>query len=293
MALEIQNQWISVSGDQIEFTFNYAIGQYLVGISSFKLSYAAGTDHHVRQMSINLNPNQASANQVTVSATVILTDADGNQIDPSQCHLYVSAVAWTGDPPPGLLLSAPNVVGNNASSPPLPLPGQTNPILQAALSGFYMAYPETDHHVEFVQASVSGTSNGSQGYINASVNMYDASGNDAASPTATGLLLASSVADQGFVVVPYEAQNGGYNTITMPQAVSNAVVLLTGWQVVYPNGEDHHVETIGAGPDSVAVDPNDPTKVNTNGVWAYMNDDSGNSQDNNTSNCSLIVIAVT
>jgi hypothetical protein len=291
MALEIQNQWISVSGDQIEFTFTYAVSQYLVGISSFMLSYAAGTDHHVRQMSISLN--QASANQVTVSATVILTDADGNQIDPSQCHLYVSAVAWTGDPPPGLLLSAPNVVGNNASSPPLPLPGQTNPILQAALSGFYMAYPETDHHVEFVQASVSGTSNGSQGYINASVNMYDASGNDAASPTATGLLLTSSIATPGFVVVPYEAQNGGYNTITMPQAVSNAVVLLTGWQVVYPNGDDHHVETIGAGPDSVAVDPNDPTKVNTNGVWAYMNDDSGNSQDNNTSNCSLIVIAVT
>jgi hypothetical protein len=96
MALEIQNQWISVSGDQIEFTFTYAVSQYLVGISSFMLSYAAGTDHHVRQMSISLN--QASANQVTVSATVILTDADGNQIDPSQCHLYVSAVAWTGDP---------------------------------------------------------------------------------------------------------------------------------------------------------------------------------------------------
>jgi hypothetical protein len=292
MPLEIQNQWISVTGDQVTFAFNNPVEQYLVGVSSFKMSYAAGTDHHVKQMSISLSPNQPSAKTVTVSATVILTDADGHQIDPSQSHLYVSAVAWTGSPPDGLLLSGPIVVANNATSPPISLPGVTNPVLQAAQSGFYLAYADTDHHVEFVQASVSGSSNGSQGFINASVNMYDASGNAAYSPTATGLLVASSVSNPGFVVQPYTAQNGGYNTITMPQPISDAVVLLTGWQVVYPDGDDHHVETIGAGPDSVQVDPTDATKVQTNGVWAYMNDDSGHSQDNNNSNCSLVVIGI-
>jgi hypothetical protein len=155
-----------------------------------------------------------------------------------------------------------------------------------------LAYAGTDHHVEFVQASVSPSSTGYSGFINATVNMYDASGNQANAPTAGGVLLASNSSNPGLVVQPYSSQNADGNTIQMPQAISQAVVLLTGFQASYADDEDHHVERIGAGPSSVQVDSTDATKVLTNGVWAFMNDASGNSQDNSKSKCNLIVIGI-
>jgi hypothetical protein len=291
MALEIQNEKAALNGGTTTFTFDNDITQYLIGISAFYLAYK-GDDHHIQQININLNGSQANSKQITVKASVVMADSSGNQIDTDQSNVYVTALAWTGTSTSSLLLSMPPVsVGNGQTSEGIPLPGLSNPILQPGLAGFNLNYG-SDHHVEFVEASLGVGQTGSQGQISATVQMYDASGNQAQSPTANGVLLASSINNPGFIVVPYSAQNSVYNYIDMGQSVSKAVALLTGFQVSYAKNDDHHVQVIGAGPNMVEPNPDNSTQVQTNGVWAFMSDDDGNSQDNGKSHCNLIIVGL-
>ena len=291
MALEILSQDVVLNGGSTSFQFNNSAVQFLAGIASFQLSYG-DDDHHVEQLSIQLVTNKPSSQVVNVGAIAILQDASGHSIDLSSSYVTVTVIAWDGTQ--DVLLSPVYTVSNGEQSDNIPLPGQSDPILQSALAGFSLNYNGTDHEISQVAGAVSVGQNLNEGYISATAVMNDASGNQAVNPTASGALIASSLSAPGFVIAKYEAQAGSeYTSIPMGTTITNAVSFLTGFRAQYPGSSDHHIQTIGAGPNQTGVDPNDSTKAQTNGVWAWMNDTSGNNQDNNNSYASIIVVGIT
>ncbi|WP_321807419.1 hypothetical protein [Burkholderia sp. BCC1993] len=294
MALEILSQNVVLNGGSTPFNFNNPVTQFLAGIASFQLSFGSSDDHHFEQMSVLLTTGKPSSQQITVGAAVVLDDASGHPIDKNASYVTVSVIAWTGAPTSKVLLSPPYAVADHNQSPGILLPGTPNPVLQATLAGFYLSYGNTDHHVETVTVSVGASSPiNNTSSISATAAMHDASGNGAANPTATGSLIATSINDPGFVVVPYQAQVGtGETSIPMGATITNAVSFLTGFQAQYPNAEDHHVRTIGAGPNQTRVDPSNHSHAQTSGVWAWMSDGSNNHQDDKNSYASIVVVGL-
>ena len=292
MSLEIQSQNVALtSGSVTTFNFDYDVTQYVAGIASFLLTFG-DDDHHVEQMSISLQVNKPSSRSITVRAIPILNDASGNSINLGDSYVTVAVLAWTGTPTTAIVLSPQYTIGSGESSSNIPLQGGSNPTLQAVCCGFNLTYGDDDHEVAYVQASVGAGASGNQGYITASASMNDSSGNRASDPTAIGALIATSPQNAGIVVVPYSAQNEAPATISMGYPVSKAVSLLTGFQVRFPSNDDHHIRTIGAGPNDTQVNYLDNTQVVTSGVWAWMYDDSDNNQDDNASFADIVVIGL-
>ncbi|HEX5749728.1 MAG TPA: hypothetical protein VFZ09_26085 [Archangium sp.] len=292
MGLEIQSKNVSMnSATPSEFNFNSEISQYVAGIASFQFSYG-NDDHHIEQLSLNLTSNRPSSQKVTVSVTAIMSDSSGNQINLQNSYVTVTVIAWTGASTNAVLLNPAVSVANGGRSDGINLPDSSEPILQAALAGFNFAYSDDDHHVQFLQASVGSQQNGSVGFITATANMKDDSGHFASTQSASGLLIASSTSQPGFVVVPYSDQSPQVRTIPMGTPVKDAVTFITGFQVQFAAQDDHHVYRLGAGPDKVWVDTGDNTQVQTTGVQAWMADKSGNIQNNNKSSCSIIVVGI-
>ncbi|MCX4163401.1 MULTISPECIES: hypothetical protein [Paraburkholderia] len=280
-----------MNGGSTTFTFDNSFTQFLAGVASFQLSYGSD-DHHVEQMSIQLTTNWPGGAQVNVGANVVLQDASGHNIDLSSSYVTVTVIAWAGGSSNQIVLSSPVTVGNGQQSNGITLPNGNN-ILQSVLDGFFLSYGTTDHHVNLVEASVSASQSSNVGYIAVTAGMNDASGNQAVNPTATGSLIATSMSAPGFVIVPYQAQSSSNEpVIQMGTPISAAVSFLTGFQVQYPDSDDHHVKAIGAGNNRTWVDPSSSSYAQTNGVWAWMYDDSGNNQDNSNSYASIVVIGI-
>lgn len=288
MSLEMQSQNVAVNGGSTTFTFDDDIQQFLAGIASFSLTYG-DDDHYVEQISITLNANKPSSKILTVGATAILKDASGHNIDLSNSYVTVSIIAWTGANTTDVLLSPPYTIQNGNQVGDIPLPGSSDPILQAVLQGLYLNYSATDHEVSAISASVGASQNQNQGVISASASMFDASGNEAVDPTATGALIATKNPNPGFIVATYQGQSGDAVSIPMSAPVVDAVSFLTGFQAKYPSS-DHYIQTIGAGPNVTKADGTD--QVRTSGVWAWMNDINGHSQGSD-SFASIVVVGLT
>jgi len=270
------------------FNFPATVTAYLAGIASFNFTYG-NDDHHVEEISLSLNANQSGPQQVSVSVTGILNDADGNGIDNNNSYVTVVVLAWTGSSTSNTILAGPQTDGNGQQGQPFYLPGTNPNILQSSLSGFFLDYDE-DHHIEGANVAMGVSSNGNQANLTATAKMWDADGNTAVSPTSTGNLLASVDPNPGFVVTTWTAQDAGQQTIPMGTSVKDAVTLMTSFKVQF--ADDHHLRAIGAGPDSTKVDSTNSSQVITSGVWSWMSDDNNNNQDNAKSNCSVIVIGL-
>lgn len=294
MPLTYQFQSLSPIQQSYPFNFDDDISQYAVGISSFNFTYTE--DHHVQQLSLSLTVNQTGPQQISVTVNGVLSDASGHTIDVTNSYVTVVVVAWTGAATTTNLLSAAFAVGPDSQSPSINLPDSNLSVLQAGMAGFYFAYPGTDHHVLGVTAAVGSKHVGSQGYIDAqAVNMWDDSGNNAQNPTATGFLIASSDPKPSFVVKPYTAQDYTQQTIPMGMLLSDAIVLLTSFQVQFPDNDDHQIRNIGAGPNTWKVATDDKTQLSSvvsSGVWAWLGNDSGYNQDTSLSSASIVVIGI-
>jgi hypothetical protein len=279
-----------------DFIFPNQVTQYLAGVASFQFSYGV-IDHKVQQFGLSLastSSYDSTANQSTVrvTATGILSDASGNTLNADASYVTVSVLAWTGIANPDLVLSASYTAASGGQSSNINLPGSLLPLLNAGLSGFNLNYGSDDYHVGSIMAQVAPGQNGSQGFLTAQAYMRDASGDQAQNPTASGVLLANTATNSGLVIQPYTRQDVGEQNIPMGVPLSSAMALLTGFQVQFPDGDDHHVLKIGAGPDACYVNPNDSTRVLTSGVWAWMSDQHQTGQDNTKSSASILVIGI-
>lgn len=273
------------------FTFTETVFAYQVGVASFKFSFPDGDDHHVEEISLSVSSNKAGSqnNQVAVQVDGVLKDDSGNGMDYPNSYVVVVCLAWVGSSTSFTNLSGPFTVGNGQQSNPIFMPGSNPNIAQSNLSGFFMSYGDTDHHIQGAAAGMGVSTNGNQAMLNGTAKMWDSSGNNAVNPTATGNLISSTDTNPGFIIKPMAAeQSSGTVTIPMGQALSNATSLITAFQVQFDG--DHHLNNIGAGNDTIQVDPNNNQQVLTSGIWAWMGDDSGHTQDNSKSSCSIIVI---
>lgn len=294
-SIEIQSQNVVLNGGTTTFTFNNIVNQYLAGIASFQLSYGS-EDHNVEEMSIKLQTNQPSSKEVTVEAVVVLQDDSGHSIDTTASYVTVTVIATSTGAGSNILLSPSYPVSSPGQSAGIQLPGMNNPILQSVLAGFDLSFGTTDHQIAQVGATVGAQANANNGYISVTADMNDASGNHAVDHGASGALIATPLTDPGFVIVQYKAQSELQMTsISMGTNITGAVSFLTGFHVQYPDSNNHHIRAIGAGPDQTGVYPGDNTKAQTNGVWAWMYDDSDNTQDNSpgTSFASIVVVGTT
>jgi hypothetical protein len=275
------------------FTFSQTVFAYQVGVASFRFSFPHDEDHHVEELSLFLSSNKAGSqnNQVAVQVDGVLKDASGNGMDYPNSYVVVVCLAWVGSSTAMTNLSGPFTVGNGQQSNPIFMPGSNPNVVQSNLSGFLLSFnSKDDHHILGVAAGMGVSTNGNQALLDGTAKMWDSSGNTAVNPTATGNLISSTDSNPGFIIKPWTGeQSSGTVTIPMGKALSGATSLLTSFQVQFSGG-DHHLNNIGAGNDSIQVDSNDNQQVVTSGIWAWMGDSSGNTQDMSKSSCSIIAI---
>ncbi|HEY7770715.1 MAG TPA: hypothetical protein VIB55_21295 [Longimicrobium sp.] len=284
-------QRISTNGGET-FTFNDSVVTFFAGVSSFSFTYGS-SDHHVEQLALTLTSSLTSPRQVQVNVSGTLQDASGNSIDNRNSYVYVTVVAWTGANTGGLVMATEDGIADNARGAGISLPSANPGILVTALNGFKLAYAGTDHHVEYVRAGTGAASSGSMGFVEGHANMYDASGNTAATANVNGALLATSMQNLGIYTAIKVAQSGSPVTVDfsgiLPSGVTlkSAAVLVSDFHVQYGGGTDHHVQTIGTGCSTWTVSP---TSVTLNTAQSFMYDDSGNNQDNGASNVTILVV---
>lgn len=297
MPYVIQSQSLQPNSSA-NFTFSGQVhpNQCLVGVSSFQFTYGA-IDHKVQQLGLSLSSTasyDASKNQSTVRVTPtgILSDASGNTIDSPNSYVTVSVLAWTGTSNDNLVLSNSYSFASNTQSSNITLPGSTLSLLNASLTGFNLNYGTDDYHVASVTAQVSPGQNLAQGFITGQSAMQDSSGHQAQNPMVSGNLLASNSSNPGLLIQPYTRQDSGQQNIPVGAPLTGAIALLTGFNVQFPDGDDHHVLTIGAGPNVCSVSSQDSRTVVTSGVQAWMSDQDGNIQDNAKSSASIIIVGI-
>jgi len=283
MPIQIQVATIAPDSTKV-FTFSDVITQNMVGLSAFSLTYG-NTDHHIQTMSIALSVSQ-SGRTLSVKPHAVLMDKSGNNLDPGASSITVAAIAWVGVNNSNLTLANANGISNNGASLPITISGTNPRILQAALSGYYLSYGDTDHHLETACAAVGTTLNGDTAAITGVVYMYDDTGHGQAAASVNGGLFASTDPSLGAQVVPTGSLQNTSQTIEFDQRVSQAFALLTSYKVQFQSNADHHVKTIAG---NLTVQPPSGNSVKVSGA-ATITDNSGHSQDNAVSQVSGFVI---
>ena len=271
----------------LTFNFGSSVLSYVVGVAYWEFSYGK-KDHHVETISLKINANQPSSQQVTATVTAELQDGSGNKIDNASSTVKVCCVAVVTAQDNNITLVNVNNIDNNSQSGSIALPSSALSISSAFLSGFDISYGSKDHHVEQVQLSAGFNQSGNTGYITSQAQMSDDSGNNASGSINAGLV-AASTNETGILgqIVTNQQTNSNIN-VPFNQPISEAAVLIQSYKVTY-GSSDHHVRTIGGGSSGWSVSG---SSVILNNAQAFISDDSGNKQNNNDSDVSMIVFAV-
>lgn len=295
MALEVQNLYFRPNA-QRTFTFSGDVVMYAVGISGFEFIYPDGSDHSVEELSLSVQAQQAgSSKAVTVTTTSALRNGSGDQMDESISSVRVCAIAWVGADPGNLTLYGPSAqIGSGQQSDPISL--ATNGLVASGgLAGFNLAYAGDSYDVRGISASASANANGNVGYINVNGDMWDASGNSASNPTASGLLIANpytgSRKNPGIVLQTCKWQGGNPPAIQMGRPLSSVAFMITDFKVQYPD-TDHYVLGISVGTPNLSISPDDNRQVVMDYLGAKMWNDDGSYQDDSQSHCSILVVGV-
>jgi hypothetical protein len=294
MALRMQRLTCSI-GEPATFWFTEEVAAFVAGISWFSLTYG-NTDHEVYQMELSLNYT-SDANQITVTPQATMQDGSGHSLNTTESTVTITVLAWTGTLPNtvaiGQVLGLTS--GDEGPSGGIPVPGSPVQIGQAILSGFNLQY-SSQHNVLHVSAGASPMVGSSLGYISASAAMRDGSGNNAQTATIDGQLLMASASVPGFVTATATSAPGNQAAVqvpvTMPDAkkLTGAAVFLTSFTVAYPGSGDHYVKTIGAGVTDWCV--SNVNVVTLSNLSAFMQDNSGHTEDDSSSSAQVVVIGI-
>jgi hypothetical protein len=283
-------------GETCFFTFQNPIIAYTLGFGSFKMTYGP-TDAWVQSFIIKLLPNQvltAGPNSYQVSANLQMTlqDADGHSIDVQDSVLWPVCIAVTGTPQPDTVMSVANSVASG-SYQNVTLPHQRSgySICTSFQSGVNLTFSSGgDHQVLEASAGCGLTYNENAGQVTATAGLHDGIGNNVQVATVDVGYIASTDTPSplGYAVVSGQSFSPVSATIPQLTSISRAIILLQSWNVQFYSA--HNVQT-------VAVGPWGPYQMNGNVVKlpnlsAQICDISGNSQDNNVSSVTALVLAL-
>jgi len=300
MGFVVQYQSVAPNGSTI-FNIPGSVSSYIVGISSFSLTFGYPNQNQVQQIGLSLElPGQPVSTQgqtqIEVTALATLSDTSGHVINNQESTLTVAMLAWTGAANSQVMLQSATV--NNGQSSNLTVPSETPASgLQPMVSGFQLAYPiGVVHNVQTVDIGVSSSpQNPGYASLGATAMMHDASGNyvngsGGTTANITGSLLATSLSSPGCVkqiLLPQQTINPFPVDLGVP--LTDAAVFVTGFQLQYPLPNDWWIMAIGAGTSGWNVSG---SSVMLNGASAWMFDNSGHFQDDTASSVSLVVIGI-
>ncbi len=308
MSLEAQRQrtFLSqLSSGSPVYTFSGSINQMLYGLSGFSLSFPDHEGHNVGTMQVSTGTSRPSSSQVKLDPTLVMVDNGGNNADPVSSYVDYTVLAWVGSNNSVATLANSGLLASGSTyQPPL---ASTNPMTQYApiFAGFKAAYSGGDNQVMTVQGSV--TANANSGLLTLSAAMFDNKHHHDASCTVDGGLVASFVSAPGFLVKTKNNQQTldtvktDFSDLLQPgQTLVGCAALLTAFEVTYPNGNAHDVNTIriglqGSDKDGAPYVSADGKSVMLPGPMARMWDEgnpTNHTQDDKTSYVDLAVIGI-
>ena len=294
MAIELKYKTVN-PGDTATFDFSsddggdHTVQAYAVGIAFFELSYG-DTDHHVQTASVSLSTNKPDATTVTAKVSAKLKDNSGHNLKKSDSSVTVCCIAVTGAADPNTVLNNQYGILSGSQSAGIALPSSNPQVLQAFLSGFDLSFgSNSDHHMQGADAVAGSSLNGSTAYITSEANMWDNSGHNASTATIDGGLIAQTTESGIVIKVKSDEQTSNPVDVDMGQPIDKAVVLLLSWTMQFDSG-DHHVKKMLAGCSDWDITGDNNDTVTLDFAHAHLKDNSGNDQNNNKSDVSLVII---
>lgn len=245
-------KWLTLqikSGVSTDFTFNENITNYCAALSAFHLTYDV-TDRHVNTVGLELDVSQ-NGPTVTVNPTLTLQDSGGNTIDTTNSFVCVTVLVWLGSSAGGGWL---NHSADLCSANPPPLnPGKTLSGAVGALKNWKTSFASGDWLLKILGAEVTAQESGTKIDVSGSTEMQ----NDGSESGSCSLLELAAIAkmanDPGFDWTIHSTPNvytGASQSVTLPFAPTDAVVLLKGFHMFFGN-TDHHIWDVSAGTLSV------------------------------------------
>lgn len=286
MPLAVQSQ-STQPNKTITFEFpGKQVLSYVVGLAYWKFTFNS-KDHHVRTCALNLAANKDEPGRVSVKVTGTLSDDSGNNISNTDSLVTVCIIAVVDAPDSQLALGAANAIPNNGASGPLPLPSSNLAISSAMLSGWELGYSK-DHHVRRFLTAAGLSVNGTSAQITGQAQMHDDSGNNAATASINGGMIAATPAESGLMTVSKtNLQDSGAVTAEFPRDVASAIVLLQSLDMQFSG--DHHVKSLGGGSSGWTVEGKN---VKLNNARAFMTDNTGHNEVSGSSGVNLVVVAI-
>jgi hypothetical protein len=292
MPIEIQSTESSPPIGLVQFTFANPVIQYTIGIRAFTMTYGAD-DHWIQSLAIKIQPVinasvGAASNQVTANIQMTMHDASGNPINRANSEIWPVCIAVTGSPERNTVFGSAIGVSGGSDAPaqtvPMPPLGDGYSIATCFQSGFNLSFTATDHQILQANASLGFQS----GQISASAGMNDSKGNGVQIATIDSGYIASSYPTPGIVATEVIKQTEQPFPVPLIGAKA-AVALIRGWNVRFPSVHNLQKLKVGSFGDPTCADD----VVTIQSCYAEMNDGSGNTQDNNSSSCDIVIIATT
>jgi hypothetical protein len=295
MPIEIvATQGVVGSQDLVQFSFKNPVTAYAIGIMAFTATYYT-TDHWIQSLMIKILPGQnvaATSNQVTAQVRVAMQDDSGNTGD-ADSIIWPVCIAVTGSPQYNTVVgSAIGISSGTSQEVSLPSLQSGYSIATCFQSGFNLSFTKDDHQVLQANAGCGLTYAGQSGQISASANLRDKIGNQVQVATVDAGYIVSSSPTPGMGVVEVRNVEGDplspiVHMTTMP-SVGSAAVFIRSWNVQFDSVSNVQTISVGAW-QGLEISGN---RVTIPVLCAQMNDASGNTQDNSSSYCDALVIAV-
>ncbi|AGC43204.1 hypothetical protein MYSTI_01872 [Myxococcus stipitatus DSM 14675] len=287
--MPIEVRILDAKPDQtVEFKFGGPVQDSAVGIAYWKFGY--NNDNHVRTIELSVSTNKSGDSIVTAMVIAKLHDDSGHHIDPSVSTVKLCCIAVVGPKNPAIALDNANNIANGEQSTRFTLPSSSCAIGTTFLSGWKLSYND-DHQLATMQLGTGISVHGNEAAITAVASMRDNSNNHASTAQVNGGLVAAISTGDGLLqTTGLNLQMDGEYRADFNQPIQDtAAVFIQSYQVTFHKSQDNHVRTIGGGCSSWTAGGST--------VWlkapkAFVTDDSGNVQTNDSSKVTFVIIAI-
>jgi len=281
-----ESELITLRQGNVNFDFDFPVQKHVVGVAYWEFSRDED-DHDVREISLSLNSQLTNSGYtVNVDINGVLNDNSNNNLDDSLSKVKICCIAELEDGSEGsdkvTLENHLNI--SDGEQQALSYSPDAKSISSAFISGFNVKY-EDEHFIAQLNMRADLTGGGRDLSISSSVEMSDGSGNSTNDANATGTI------DGGAIVMP-SGDNRILNkipsspSVTFSQDISEAVVMLTDYDVRFEDG-DHQLLKIGGGCSSWTVSGNTVTLSKD-----IFIEDEGDADQDSGSNVSLVVFGI-
>lgn len=275
----------------INFDFQDNVLDYVVGITYWKFSFG-NADHKVEKISLSVATNQPQSRRVSATLTGELRDSDDKTIEASSSIVNLSCIAIVGSPNNNFALANANGIANGSQSGGISLPSSSLKLQSSFLSGFLLDFGGgNDHEIKKIEMAAGLHRDGNVGHITSKAEMNDDSGHTSSSNSIDGGLIAIDSNGTGLLTKTLtNKQESSAITRSFNTPLSGATALIQSCTVTFGSGDDEKVKSVGAGSSEIEVTDNG-TVILKNGAKAFIEDESGNTQDDKNSHVTMILVA--